>query len=242
MIRVAICDDENVVVSQIENILFDICKHENIKVEIDGFYSGKELEKEILNGTVYDLLYLDIYMDNGDGIAVAKKIRETDDNTLIIYVSAYENYLIELFRLDVFAFVKKPIEADEFANIFLDANKRICSRKYYFAYHYKNEEHKILCNDILYFESSGRKTIIHTKSGEKQSFNGKLSDTEKQLSGGKIPFLRIHQSYLVNYHCIKSRSKSEVTVLDGTVLPISEDRKKEFGRQYGQLLGGEINV
>lgn len=242
MIRIAICDDENVIVSQIENMIIDICNHENIQVVIDGFYSGKELEKAVLSGTVYDLLYLDIYMENGDGIAAAKKIREIDDNAIFIYVSAYDNYMIDLFRLDVFAFVKKPIETSMFADIFLDANKRICSRKYYFTYHYKNEEYKMLCNDILYFESSGRKTMIHTKNGNTVFFNGRLSDTEKQLSGGKIPFLRIHQSYLVNYHAIKSRSKSKVMVLDGTVLPISEDRKREFGIQYGILLGGEINV
>lgn len=156
------------------------------------------------------MLYLDIYMKNGDGIAAAKSIRKVDDNMLIIYVSAYENYMIELFRLDVFAFVKKPIETAGFTNIFLEANKKIASRKYYFAYHYKNKEYKVLCNDILYFESSGRKTIIHTKNGATECFNGKLSDTENQLAGGKIPFLRIQQSYLVNYHSIKSRSKSEV--------------------------------
>lgn len=73
-------------------------------------------------------------------------------------------------------------------------------------------------------------------------FNGKLSEIEENMSAGKVPFLRIHQSYLVNYHWIKLRSKSGVTLTDGTVLPISEERQKEFGKEYGRLLGGDISV
>lgn len=242
MIRVAICDDEEMIVSQIETILFDICSKENIQIEVDGFYSGYALEKEILSGTAYDILYLDIHMKNGNGITAAENIRKVDDNVLIIYVSGYDKYLMQLFRLDVFAFVKKPIDVISFTKTFLQANQKVGSRITYFTYHYRSQEYKVLCNSILYFESNGRKIIVHMKNGEDVFYNGKLSDVEKQLSSGKIPFLRIHQSFLVNYHNIKCRSRSDVTLVNGTLLPISEDRKKEFGRQYSNLLGGEINV
>ena len=94
----------------------------------------------------------------------------------------------------------------------------------------------------MYFESSGRKISIHTKDGNVEKFNGKLLEVEEQLKGGKIPFLRIHQSYLVNYHHIRSRSKTVVTLINGTKLPISEDRRKNFGKQYGKLLGGEVDA
>ena len=75
-----------------------------------------------------------------------------------------------------------------------------------------------------------------------ETFNGKLSEVEAQIEGGKVPFLRIHQSYLVNYHHIKSRSKTEVTLTNGIKLSISEDRQKNFGEQYTRMLGGEIDA
>lgn len=62
------------------------------------------------------------------------------------------------------------------------------------------------------------------------------------MEKGKIPFLRIHQSYLVNYFLIRSRTKSEVILINGTILSISEDRQKKFGIDYGKMLRGEINV
>ena len=84
--------------------------------------------------------------------------------------------------------------------------------------------------------------IIVMRNGETYTFNDKLSEVEKSLENGKIPFLRIHQSYLVNYILIKSRSKADITLVNGLELPISEERQKEFSREYGKLLRGEINV
>ena len=165
MIQIAVCDDENAVINQIESLLVSVCDKEGMRADIDVFYSGSTLEKEVLSGTRYDLIFLDIQMESGDGITAAKNIRKTDENTLLIYVSGYDQYLMELFRLDVFAFVKKPIEAAAFQNLFLEAYQKICSKNFYYSFRYKSEEHKILCRDILYFESSGRQVRIHCHDG-----------------------------------------------------------------------------
>lgn len=58
MIKIAICDDENIIASQMENIILGICNKEGIGADTEVFYSGKSLEKEISKGTIYDLIYL----------------------------------------------------------------------------------------------------------------------------------------------------------------------------------------
>lgn len=242
MINIAICDDETVIAGHIEELLLKICKKEHIQVNTDVFYEGESLNEEITKGTSYDIIYLDIQMEGADGIMTARQFRKVDQNALLIYVSGYDKYWMELFRFDVFAFVKKPIEESRFEQIFLEAVKRISSRHHYFVYQYKNEEHKLPCMDILYFESTGRKIRIVIHNSAPVTYNGKLSDVEEQLDCGKVPFLRIHQSYLVNYHHIRSRSRREVTLTDGTRLPISQERRREFGDEYSRLLGGEIDV
>lgn len=241
MINIGICDDEIKIAAQMENLILEICEREKIPVNIDVFYSGKTLEKEILRGTNYDLLYLDIHMQNGDGITAAQNIRKIDTNVLFIFVSGYDKYALELFRLDVFEFVKKPFQKKAFENLFLKANKKIGEKRYYFTFRYRGTEFKVPCIDIIYIESSGRKILVHMKNGEVHSFNGKLSDVEEELSTGKVPFLRIHQSYLVNYHQIKSRNRTEVRMTDDTILAVSEDRQRSFKIKYGKLLGGEID-
>lgn len=76
MIRIAVCDDENVIVNQIEHIISEVCKRESIPVNIDVFYSGRELKRQVTSGTKYDIIFLDIQMKGGDGIIAAENIRK----------------------------------------------------------------------------------------------------------------------------------------------------------------------
>lgn len=242
MLDIAICDDDDTIVIEMENLIIDICKRENILINIDVFYSGGTLEKSILLGDKYDILFLDIQMQGNNGIITASNLRKVDDNVIIIFVSSYDQYLMELFRLDVFTFIKKPFEEEVFIKVFLEAVSKVGNKNFYFTFQYQKHEYKIPCKDILYFESNGRKINIIMKNGDIERFNGKLSEVEMKLLEGKIPFLRIHQSYLVNFNLIKSRSKSQVTLINKVKLPISEGRQSEFGRKYSKLLGDEVNV
>ena len=103
-------------------------------------------------------------------------------------------------------------------------------------------------NRIYYFESQNRIVHIHTlKNGSAVSddtenkFYGKMNDVERQLSERNGNFIRIHQSYLVNFDYIKSMNFDRVCMSDGTVLQISEDRQKavrtllHHGRNGGTL-------
>ena len=109
----------------------------------------------------------------------------------------------------------------------------------YFEYRFNKVPYKLPINSIIYFESSGRLINIKHKEGNGK-FYGKLSNIEKQLKDGKIPFLRIHQSYLVNYRYVCKISYSNVILFDGTVLQISEDRQKVIRERYNDLLAGDF--
>ena len=242
MLRVAICDDDLKFTGQIEALVFQESQKLGIRVETEVFSDGKTLLNSIQNGEHYQLIFIDIEMEQVDGITAARCIREIDRTVLLIYVSGYDKYMMELFRLDVFGFIKKPIDEEILTKTFLETYQRVCSKMVYFTFSYKHEEYKILCKEILYFESNARKVTIYTQNGEHYTFNGKLSEIEQKMSDGKIPFLRVHQSYLVNYYLIRSRTKIEITLVNGKKLPISEERQKYFNQQYSHLLGGEINV
>lgn len=99
-----------------------------------------------------------------------------------------------------------------------------------------------MCKNILYFESKGRQVRVYERGGKTQFFNGKLSHVEEVLRSGKIPFMRVHQSYLVNYLWIKSRTNNEIVLITDERIPISEDRRRAFNKQYGQVLRGELCV
>ncbi|MEG1847462.1 MAG: LytTR family DNA-binding domain-containing protein [Lachnospiraceae bacterium] len=188
----------------------------------------------------YDLIYLDIQMKGKNGISVAKSIREVDQNVLIIYVSAYEKYVQELFEVDATAFLHKPIDEMKFERYFLHAYEKISEKAVYFKCQYKQEEIKVQMGEIVYFESRGRKIHIRLTDNKEEIFNGKLDEIEEQVKNSKVSFLRIHQSFLVNYHQIRGCNKTQMRMKDGNILSISEEHQKTISKEYSLLLGGEV--
>lgn len=241
MINIAVCDDDLIFASKIETILYEISRKKLIDMDVEVFSDGSELWKYISSGKSFELIYLDIEMMKLNGIDLAKKIREKDTNVMIIYISNYENYFIELFEVEPFRFIKKPIDERIFLDYFEKAYERMIQNEVYFEYKFNKIPHKIMLKDIIYFESSKRLIIIWNKFAYGK-FYGKLDVVEKQLKNGKIPFLRIHQSFLVNYRFVQKISFTKVVLTDGTELHISEDRQKTIRAKYNELLGASCII
>ena len=87
MIRIAICDDDKTMTTIIEEMLYKVSKEQSLKIDCEIFFDGSTLVEHIRQGTYYDLIYLDIEMQNVNGISAAEVIREMDIPALIIYVS-----------------------------------------------------------------------------------------------------------------------------------------------------------
>ena len=99
MLKIAICDDEIMIASQIENMLEKISNTIVRKVEIDVFYDGSTLVNHIKEGMRYDLIYLDIEMKKQNGVDAARELRIIDNKVLIIYVTGHEGFAKEVFEV-----------------------------------------------------------------------------------------------------------------------------------------------
>ena len=107
MLNIAICDDDNNVINEIEKLLLNV--EVTKKVKINVFYDGTDLVNSILQGNMYDLIYLDIEMGKENGITSAHRIRKIDRHSLIIYVTSHSNFAKEAFEVNAFRFLSKPI-------------------------------------------------------------------------------------------------------------------------------------
>lgn len=240
MIQIAICDDDSIFVSKVKNMLIEILNSKEIKAEIEIYSDGEELLKNYKEKKQYDVIYLDIEMENVDGIETAKKIRSKDHEVLIIYISGYDTYFLQLFEVEPFRFIRKPINKTIFREYFEKAYERIIDNSDdYYTYKYNKKTYRLPLKEIMYFESYKRVIYIHYVGGI-DKFYGKISQIEETLRNGKVPFIRIHQSFLVNYRFMKSVSYDEICLLDNSVLQISEERKKSVRQKYSDLLGGEF--
>lgn len=109
MLKIAICDDDVKMTGRLDTVLEEIAKRNFVKIDTEVFLDGGELEKAVEEKMYFDIIFLDIEMGDEDGITAARKIRETDRNVLIIYVTSHESYMQESFSVRPFRFVVKPI-------------------------------------------------------------------------------------------------------------------------------------
>lgn len=231
MLNVAICDDDIRITGELEMLIQKIAKHNFVDVEIEVFWDGKSLVEEIRKGFCFDIIYLDIEMDREDGISAARKIRTYDKNVLIIYVTSHENHMKESFSVRPFQFLVKPVDEQEMVDCFKAAYEDVGNRNFYFQYSYQRVNYKVPIQDILYFQSSKRKILIVTEK-ETLVLYGKLNEIEESLKICKVSFLRVHQSYLVNYRHIEGQAYDFVVMDNGKRISISEDRRRMISEQY----------
>ena len=234
--RIAICDDDMAVTGVMDGMLQKIEKEEKIEMEVDVFFGGAGLWEQIQQTGAYDLIYLDIEMKDMDGITVARKIREKDPYTILIFVSAYNSYFRQLFEVEPFRFLDKPLDEKIFREYFLLAYKRISSQNERFAFRFEKRIYQLPLREIVYFESNLRLIYIHGKDREYR-FYGKLNQVQEQMEKMSRYFIRIQRSYLVNYYHILSMNGKEVELITGEKLPVSKEYKDRALSRYLELLG-----
>lgn len=243
MINIAICDDDKPLTGIVEQLLHKTASAHGVDVNCEVFFDGSALVKAVTEQQMcFDLIYLDIEMENLNGIHTAQALRDKELPTLIVYMSGHEEYLKELFCTEPFRFLSKPITENEFCAIFLAACERISQQTGYFTFFYKKACHRIPFNRITCFESNGRVISVHLSERSTQRndllpdrFYGKINEVEKQVTSKNGRFLRVHQSFLVNFDYIKAISSTEIEMLDGRIIQISEDRRKAARARFGAL-------
>lgn len=230
MIRAAVCDDNQQCIGTLTTLLTRLEEKYHYEVEIEEFSSGRELIEEYDSGARFDLLYIDIEMEDVDGVSAAGYIRQLDNRLLLIYVSSHEEYLKELFETEPFRFLSKPVDEQRFEEVFCKAMERIVSKKnQYFYFQSGKQIVKLPAADIVYVESSKRKVIIHTALGEYEYYD-KLDAVEEKLK--EMRFVRIHQAYLVNMDHIEAFQYDRVALSNGTILSISEKNRPRIREMF----------
>lgn len=107
MLKIAICDDEKVFRDNINKYVAAYLNEKEISYEIDTFSSGKEIIDLGIEIKQYNIIFLDINMDDVDGIVTAQKIREYSSEIYIVFVTAYINYSLEGYKVDAIRYLLK---------------------------------------------------------------------------------------------------------------------------------------
>lgn len=240
MYRIGICDDDKILCSELEEQIYHISKELALKVEIDVWYSGESIQKDLDKGVQLDLIFLDIELAKKNGIEVGRFIRNEmeDMQTHIVYISSKQNYAMQLFKVQPLDFLIKPITEEQLKEVLTRSINQKRNHAVYFEYHKGSTYFRVLLSDVVYFMSMDKKIRIVTKNG-REEFYGKLKEIAKQLPGY---FVMIHQSYIVNQDFISEYSYEMVKMIDGEELNISKPYRKEVRGRIKQYRKERMNV
>lgn len=225
MIRIAICDDDNYICSQIEKYILNYSNTKNIRFDIEVFYSGESLTNFIMKEHGFDLIFLDIELITQTGVQVANKIRNEFDDylTKIVFITSRDGYEQQLFDVQPLNFIKKPIDFEKLKKCIELTIKLLGIDSQIFEYKKGYDLIKVNIKDILYFESKRKKIKIVTNSNE-DDFYGSLENIKKSLPKS---FIEPHGSFLINFDKIERITKDTVFMKDGLEIPLSQRNLKK---------------
>lgn len=225
MLKIAICDDDNYICTQVESILLDLSKNLSQRLEVEIFYSGESLFKFISSGVYFDMIFLDIELEKLSGVEVGKKIRDelNNETTQIVYISGKNSYAMELFDIRPLNFLIKPLQEEKIESVVKKALDLAERGNRVFEYKIGRVNNRVPIKNILYFESNGKKVRIAIRDAVYE-FYDKLIEIEQRLDNQD--FIPIHKSYLINYYHVIEYQYEYVKMSNDIILPISQRNRK----------------
>ena len=205
MLNIIVYEDDNEYLQKNVNCIYKVFANNDIDYRVNKFRTyTAELAKIIKEKGTRKIYVLDIEVNGVTGLEVASRIRENDNESMIIFVTCCEKYKSDVFynRLMALDFVFKYQGYEERLADTIKYAIDIVDRNRTFVFTYKHTIYRIPYNQICYIEKEPiiKRCIIYTYTN-KYCIIGTLNGLMEKLEGN---FIRTHQSCIVNASNIKS--------------------------------------
>lgn len=225
MIKIAIIENSKQDMQHLLNALHRYSEEKELSFSIEQYVSGEEFfEKKTKE---YDIFFLDIMLDGMSGMDIAKRVRESDSNAIIVFITTVSGFAVEGFSVNALDYVIKPVKYDTFS-FALDRTIKNLERKSRVKIGIDSKKGvQILSSDeITYIEVFGHSIIYHYgNDNQTVSEWASLAKPEKLLSNHG--FFRCNKCYLVNLKYIEKIHNSKITVC-GKLINVSPKKIAEL--------------
>lgn len=228
--RILICDDENIYADELKSFIENYFLLRHLPAEI----TIKCDPLDVVNDeSIYEIAFLDIQMDNVDGLSLAKILKERNSKVAIFFITSFGRYQDDAMDLNAFRFFEKPFDPERLRSG-LDKVMEYIDRTYVdFFINANGAQKKIPADDILYVERDNRKVTLHTLD-EKYITRESFDFWEDALQS--TYFYTVHKSFIVNLHYVTKYDYSELYLQDSIRIPIAPRRQKDFRKFWFEYL------
>ena len=220
--KILICDDEKRYADSLKQHLDIYMTSRGVNYKTDVICDPNIVLNE---NNVYQLAFLDIQMNDVDGISLARILQERNNKVIIFFVTSFKNYQDDAMDLHAFRFFEKPIDPERLYSGLDKALEYIDETYIDFFTYTNNELKKILIDDVIYVERGNRQITLVTTHGNyttRETFEEWCEILQNTF------FYKVHKSYIVNLHYITSYKYTELWIQDNIRIPIASRRQADF--------------
>lgn len=228
MYEFALCDDDAAFVSSFSSQLADACSKKNIRYVLSVYSDIPSFLETMNNGIIPDLIFMDIFVMDKNGMDFAREMRANAIKTDIVFISCSPDYALDGYEVKSLQYLLKPIQAEKLQNALTNFLEIHTPKK--LALQRPGGVMTLDISDIPYMEIFGHEILIYTFNGTVIPYSGTLKEMEHMLS--PYSFIRSHRSYLVNLSHVTEIKSHKVRLSNGKLLPVSRPRYKEFQNQF----------
>jgi two-component system, LytTR family, response regulator AlgR len=201
-LNVMVVDDEQLARSRLKTLLAD-CLDPPCVLEAEAS-DAMQAMTELRNAQV-DVVLLDIHMPGADGLQLARELRKVAPELAIVFVTAFTEYAVDAFDLDVTDYLTKPVRADRLQKAMQKvvhkkeqaAQKALLSAsetpQKFIVIQDRGRTERVPLHFVLYFKAELKYVTVRTAQ-RSYILDGTLAELEAQYSQD---FLRIHRNTLV---------------------------------------------
>ena len=235
MLKIGICDDDQLIQKQIGNLISNYFYNKQYKFDLYFYSTGMDL-LNTCNTIDFSFIFLDIDLGKENGVEVAKSIRKIQNSPInIVFVTSYSEYQTKVFSIHTFDYLIKPIINSQVYKVLDDLlfwhNSDINNIKERIRFKTIHGLITICIDEILYFEYKNRRIDIVTRNTVYHMYD-KIKNIAVLMD--KYDFVSPHAAYVINMKEISQYLKSENTIImtDGNKIPISQLKSKMFKNKY----------
>lgn len=222
--RIAILDDEKDDIRRIQELICNI----QGDYRVDQYLEGTALLGAVAGGESYDLLICDIYMKNESGIEVAKKLREINSQTPIVFITNSQEHAVEAFSLRALHYLVKPVCQEDINEVFRRMKDKRDMR-HTLTIQIDRVFSVLFQDEIIRVESHGHSTIITCINDTVYSIRKPYREITALLDD---TFLQIKRGVTLNMRHITRMTYRDCATRDGSSYLLRREQAKEIRERY----------
>lgn len=227
---IAICDDNPHDLKQTADVIAAYAASCRVPIRYSLFDNAEQMLKATKTER-FTHYFLDVMMPPLDGVTAAHEIRGFDTDAKIVFLSSFQEYAYQGFRVKACDYLLKPVQPEDLLSLLAHFEEEEYRQEECLCIQDGRSLFRIPLSCLSHLEVNQKKLYFFMTNGEIRQIAGSMAEYESLLLP-RPEFVKIHRSYIVNLSQVSSLTPSGCMMFSGKNLPISRLLYHQVQRQF----------